>query len=86
MRTNGRLAGPAPGHLPDPATHRLYMDRGTAELDALYGPAQTFVDPLVRDRGFGAPRFDSRVFEGAGHNERAWAARLDGPRVHVLPR
>lgn len=73
-------------HLPDPGTHRLYMDRGTAELDALYGPAQTFVDQMLRDRGFAAPRFDSRVFEGAGHNERAWAERLDIPLTHVLPR
>ena len=73
-------------HLPDPATHRLYMDHGTAELDALYGPAQTFVDQLLRDRGFAAPRFDSRVFEGAGHNERAWAERLDIPLTHVLQR
>lgn len=73
-------------HLPDPATHRLYMDRGTAELDALYGPAQTFVDQLVRDRGYGPPRFDSRVFEGAGHNETAWAARVDIPLLHVLAR
>lgn len=73
-------------HLPDPATHRLYMDRGTAELDALYGPAQTFVDQLARDRGFAAPRFDSRVFEGAGHNERAWAERLDAPLTLLLQR
>jgi hypothetical protein len=31
-----------------------------------------------------APRFDSRVFEGAGHNERAWAERLDAPRTLLL--
>jgi enterochelin esterase-like enzyme len=73
-------------HLPDPATHRLYMDRGTDELDALYGPAQTFVDQLVRDRGFVAPRFDSRVFEGAGHNENAWSARVDIPLNQLLRR
>lgn len=73
-------------HLPDPATHRLYMDRGTAGLDALYGPAQTFVDQLLRDRGYSAPRFDSRVFDGAGHDETAWAARVDIPLLHVLAR
>jgi enterochelin esterase-like enzyme len=73
-------------HLPDPATHRLYMDRGTAELDALYGPAQTFVDQLARDRGFTAPRFDSRVFEGASHTEAAWSTRVDIPLNHLLRR
>lgn len=73
-------------HLPDPATHRLYMDRGTVELDALYAPAQTFVDQMMRDRGFVAPGFDSRVFEGAGHTEAAWAARVDIPLNHLLHR
>ena len=73
-------------HLPDPATHRLYMDRGTVGLDALYGPAQTFVDQLVRDHGFAPPRLDSRVFEGADHLEQAWAARLDAPLRLLLGR
>ncbi len=67
--------------LPDPATHRLYMDHGTADLDALYAPYQVFVDQIVRDRGYTAAQSRSRVFEGQGHNERAWAARLD----EVLP-
>jgi enterochelin esterase-like enzyme len=67
--------------LPDPATHRLYMDHGTTELDALYAPYQVFIDQIARDRGYTAANSQSRVFEGTGHNERAWAARLD----EVLP-
>jgi enterochelin esterase-like enzyme len=73
-------------HLPDPATHRLYMDHGTAELDALYGPHQAFVDQLVRDRGYTAANTLTRVFEGQGHNERAWAARLELPLVFLMGR
>jgi len=63
-------------HLPDPATHRLWFDRGTIELDALYGPYQPLVDLIGRDRGYAAANWVSRVYEGQGHNERAWAARL----------
>lgn len=64
-------------HLAPPDGHRLYQDHGTTELDAIYAPYQRFVDEIVRDRGYTAADSQSRVFEGAGHNERAWAARLD---------
>jgi hypothetical protein len=69
-----------------PEGRRLYMDRGTTELDALYGPYQTFVDELVRDRGWGAGQVMSRVFEGTGHNERVWAARLEVPLGFLMGR
>ena len=71
-------------HLPAPGRHRLYMDRGTTELDALYDAAQQQVDALMREKGFGPPLFDTRIFEGAGHNERAWAERLHVPLTHLL--
>jgi predicted alpha/beta superfamily hydrolase len=67
-----------------PGVHRIYMDRGTTELDALYDEAQAQVDGLMRERGFGPPLFVSRVFEGEGHNERAWARRLEIPLRHLL--
>lgn len=70
--------------LPDPRGVRLYMDRGTTELDALYDEAQAQVDAVMAEKGYRAPGFVSRVFEGAGHNERAWAARLAEPLVHLL--
>ncbi len=71
-------------HLPDPSRHRIYMDHGTTELDALYGVAQPVVDQIALDRGYGAENFRSRVFEGAGHNERAWAARVAEPLGFLL--
>jgi enterochelin esterase-like enzyme len=63
----------------DPARLRLYMDRGTATLDALYDDAQAKVDALLRARGLQAPGWVSEVFEGAGHDEDAWSSRLDVP-------
>ena len=71
-------------HLADPASHRLYQDHGTTELDALYAPYQAIVDQLIKDRGYTAANSLSRVFEGAGHNERAWAQRLDVPLLFLL--
>jgi enterochelin esterase-like enzyme len=71
-------------HLADPATHRLYMDHGTVGLDARYGPYQGFVDLLVQDRGYTATNGLSRIFEGADHNERAWADRLETPLVFLM--
>ncbi len=73
-------------HLADPATHRLYMDHGTTELDALYAPYQAFIDLIVKDRGYTAANSLSRVFEGTGHNENAWAARLDVPLLFLMGR
>lgn len=71
-------------HLAPPDGRRLYQDHGTTELDAMYAPYQRFVDEIVRDRGYTAANSLSRVFEGTGHNERAWAARLEIPLVFLM--
>jgi predicted alpha/beta superfamily hydrolase len=71
-------------HLASPETHRLYMDHGTTELDALYGPYQAFIDEIVRDRGYTEENWMSRTFEGEGHNERAWAKRLDSALIFLM--
>lgn len=72
-------------HLADPATHRLYQDHGTTELDALYAPYQLVVNGLVRERGYeDGKNFDTRVFEGTGHNEIDWSARLHIPLLFLL--
>jgi enterochelin esterase-like enzyme len=59
-----------------PEGRRLYMDHGTTELDAIYAPYQAFVDEILRDRGYGASHYWSRVLPGTGHNETVWAARV----------
>jgi enterochelin esterase-like enzyme len=70
--------------LPPPGRHRLYMDRGTADLDGEYDEAQAAVDALLRERSYGPPLFTTRVFEGEGHNETAWGARLALPLRHLF--
>lgn len=70
--------------LPPAGMLRLYMDRGTTDLDALYDQAQLRVDALMASLGHGAPQLVSRVFEGQGHNERAWSSRLGEPLRFLL--
>lgn len=72
--------------LPNPGSVRLYLDRGTTELDALYDDAQARVDALLAERGHRAPGVVSRVFDGMGHNEDDWHRRLDQPLAFLLGR
>jgi hypothetical protein len=64
-------------HVPDPATHRIYMDHGTLGLDAYYAVPQQFFDLVMHDQGYTELNYQSRVFPGADHGEGAWAKRLD---------
>ncbi len=71
-------------HLAKSQNHYLYQDHGTKELDALYAPYQEFIDQLVRDQGYTDANYLSRVIEDAGHNEKAWAGRLELPLVFLM--
>jgi pimeloyl-ACP methyl ester carboxylesterase len=71
--------------LPDPATHRLYMDRGDETLDQFYAFFQSKIDTVIRDVGWGPDRFRTLVFPTAEHNERSWNSRLDVPLTFLLP-
>jgi enterochelin esterase-like enzyme len=66
-------------HLPDPASHRIYIDRGTEGLDALYATPLVFFDQMMKDRGYQEQNYASRVFAGASHIESDWKQRLDQP-------
>ncbi len=63
--------------LGNPAGRRLWMDIGTATLDAYYPPYQAHIDAGVGAAGWRkGVDFESRVYDGAPHEENAWAARL----------
>lgn len=62
--------GPADGR-------RLWLDHGTATLDAYYAPYQREVDAGIAAAGWArGTDWESRVYDGAEHEENAWAARL----------
>jgi enterochelin esterase-like enzyme len=66
-------------HLSDLDGNRFYFDTGTRELDSLYLVHQVEVDSLFLLAGYKDSDFQSRIFEGAGHNENYWRSRLEFP-------
>ena len=73
------------GHLPDPASHRLYFDYGTATLDALYEPYQQRMDAVMRRSGYvEGQNWVTLKFDGAEHNEQAWRQRAALPLQFLL--
>lgn len=70
---------------PDPATHKLYFDHGTATIDALYGPWQEKVNKALEEKGYSeSDNMKCIVIPGATHEERAWASRVDVPLRFLL--
>ena len=61
-----------------PLTHKIWMSRGDKGLDKEYPPLQSFVDSLMRARGF-TNNFETKVYKRSGHNERSWAKYLNDP-------
>lgn len=66
--------------------HRLYIDRGTATLDAYYGPYHDRLLNTLALVGYDQknPRFLEAIVEGAAHDEKSWAQRLDVPILFML--
>lgn len=63
-------------HLPDPGSHRIYFDHGTATLDTLYGNIQLSVNDIFTQGGYGYDNFKSMIFQNADHSENAWRERF----------
>jgi enterochelin esterase-like enzyme len=66
-------------NLPDPKTHKLYFDYGTATLDAMYPPLQARADEVIRARGYTPKNWVTLEFPGEDHSEAAWSRRLHLP-------
>lgn len=72
-------------NLPDPRTHKIYFDFGTATLDAGYEPYQLKMDVVMREKGYKENKnWLTRKFEGADHSERAWKERVDIPLTFLI--
>lgn len=63
--------------LGQPDGRKLWFDHGTETLDAYYPPYQAVIDEHMGELGWQRGRdWESRTYEGAEHEENAWAARL----------
>ena len=65
--------------LPNSGEFKVWMSRGTKGLDATYTSFQDRADQLMREHGWNASNFRSKVFHRTTHNERSWASYLDEP-------
>lgn len=72
------------GHLPSPATHKLYFDHGTKTLDTLYKPYQLRADSIIKAHGYTKSNFMTLEFPDADHTERSWNKRLAIPLLFLL--
>ncbi len=71
----------------DPRVNRLYIDHGTATIDAFYPPFARAMEGVLATRGWRTGyAFQSRIFTGTAHDERAWAERADIPLAFLLAR
>lgn len=73
-------------HLPAANSRKVYMDRGTEDLDAEYATDQTLADKMFREIGWDNEHYSSEVFRGHSHCERDWAKRLNKPLIFLLKR
>ena len=72
-------------NLPDPRTHRIYMDYGDQVLDAQYASAQAMIDERMKQQGWRNPKqWNTELFPGAAHDEKSWNARLMTPLTFLL--
>lgn len=65
--------------LPNPKTHKIYFDFGTATLDAFYVPYEKDVNAILKSKGFDASNSKNLKFENADHTEKSWNSRLEIP-------
>ena len=71
-------------NLPNPDTHRIYMDFGDQTLDAYYKFFQDKIDEVLAKKGYSGKNWTTKFFAGDDHSETSWARRLDVPLVFML--
>jgi predicted alpha/beta superfamily hydrolase len=71
--------------LPKAGQNKIWMDHGTVNLESFYPPYQVAMDQVFKELGWQQGRdFESRVYEGADHNEASWRVRLHEPLKFLM--
>ncbi len=72
--------------LPSPETHKLYFDHGTTGLDSAYPEWNNKALKVAESKGYSRENGTllSYIAEGADHNERYWAQRVNIPFQFML--
>jgi len=71
-------------NLASPNGHKIYMDYGTGESDKNYEVTQSFIDLIIKGKGFSSYNYLSKVYEKEVHDEVAWSKRLNIPIEFLL--
>lgn len=72
-------------NLPRDGKHRIYFDRGTETIDALYDYWDDKIIEMTESAGYTRPdKLDSFVDKGAAHDERSWSQRVERPLKFLL--
>jgi predicted alpha/beta superfamily hydrolase len=70
---------------PQAQSHRLWIDRGTLELDSFYADFLPMAQASLLSKGYHlGEQMQIKVYEGATHNELSWDQRLDDPLIFLL--
>ena len=64
--------------------NRFYFDCGTATLDAMYPEFQSRADFIFKSKMYNSKQFESRIFPGEDHSEKAWSKRFDIPLIFLI--
>lgn len=71
-------------NLPNPATHKIYMDYGDQTLDAYYKFFQDKIDDVLIRKGYSEKNWITKFFPGDDHSETSWSRRLNVPLVFMF--
>lgn len=66
-------------HMPDPATHKIYLDNGTKPCDDAYIPFFYKMTGFLYANDFDDDNFLYKEFPGHWHSEDYWASRVNIP-------
>ena len=73
-------------NIPPPTRRKMYFDHGDQGLDSRYGEWQALVDQIFVAKGYKGKRWNTKIYPGTDHNERAWQQRFDQIVIALMGR
>jgi hypothetical protein len=73
-------------NIPPPTRRKMYFDHGDQGLDSRYGEWQVLVDQIFVAKGYKGKRWNTKIYPGTDHNERAWQQRFDEIVIALMGR
>ena len=71
-------------NLPASKNHRIYFDHGNRGFEFFYAPFQKAINEIMKEKGYTAKNWETKVFDGDEHETKFWARRLPIPLEFLL--